>query len=37
MSKTCFTVAPPGSVGVVDVVEPLACSPGADIPVVWTK
>ena len=37
MSETCFTVAPLGSVGVVDVVEPLVCPPGDYIPIVWKK
>ena len=37
MSVICFMVAPLGSVGIVDEVEPLVCSPGDDIPIVWTK
>ena len=37
MSEICFMVAPLGSVGIVDDVEPLVCSTGDDIPIVWTK
>ena len=37
MSVICFKVASLGSVGIVDEVEPLVCSPGDDIPIAWTK